>query len=185
MDNQDMIFEQSDLGTQMDNIRQGLKKYSDDLTVLLSKTPDEIIGGHAHKHESFESLEQKRDDVLDGKSKQMRRIDRNFSSHEDDQGAMWEIDFDPSNRVGRKESRNGGSKREEGESKRSRVNFTSTNPLSASWDEDMFQLLSQNECCIRSDRNGVCRITSPTAGSTGILAVTDTWNLRFGENTYG
>ena len=56
----------------MKQIRAVLSKYSDDLAILLSKSPDEIIGGRSHHHETFESLEQKRDDVLEDGNTQMR-----------------------------------------------------------------------------------------------------------------
>ena len=59
--------EVSDLDQQLGDIRARLLAFSSNLADTLTKTPDEIIGGHNHNNivETFESLEEKRDDMLD------------------------------------------------------------------------------------------------------------------------
>ena len=59
--------EVSDLDQQLGDIRARLLAFSSNLADTLTKTPDEIIGGHHHHNifETFESLEEKRDDMLD------------------------------------------------------------------------------------------------------------------------
>lgn len=101
----------------------------------------------------------------------MRRIDRHFSTHESDVGGAWEIDFDP-RKVGQKTSSQ-------------RQNFANTSLLAQNWDEEMFELRSVRDCCIRSDREGICRITAQAAGSIGILMATERWAQEFGERKYG